>query len=393
MAGRHPIRRRRRGVAGFTLVELLIAGLMSAMVLIAVYFVFISNTTQYYRQEQVVQMQEGMRFALEYLKNDLRNAGRLAIAKGNGPGRDPQLCAERLNVRGLELFENERGTPQVLTRNNNLLFPDRVRLMVDATGAAMVRVRRVTPGQVILAAADQQPTAAGRALLSSEARFQAAFRAGHLLSISSPGKAMDMVPIAEVAFDPAGSTITLALDLCADNRIRTCDQSCMVAGIQLVEYAIRSNDDEPERTDLVRRVIDARNGETALADSELTVADYAVDLQLWCTYDTRAPGAPLPLLPPDPDPTDDLGNGPMPREAMAIAQRTHRVRSIYVMLATRTPREDEDLKVTPGRGLPVGDRIAADRTWFDLDNRPGSGFARVATQIAEVEAANLYRGL
>ena len=82
----------RRRAAGFTMVELLIALFLSSVVMLAVYFVFISNTEQYYRQEQIVQMQENMRFALEHLKNDMRNAGRLTVVNGNNANPDPGFC-------------------------------------------------------------------------------------------------------------------------------------------------------------------------------------------------------------------------------------------------------------------------------------------------------------
>ena len=65
---------RRHHSHGFTLIELMVATLLSSVVLMAVYFVFITNTQQYYVQEQLVRMQESMRFGMEYLKNDLRNA-------------------------------------------------------------------------------------------------------------------------------------------------------------------------------------------------------------------------------------------------------------------------------------------------------------------------------
>ena len=58
---------RRRGGRGFSLVEIMVALLISAIVLLTVFFVFVTNTEHYYRQEQVVQMQERMRFALNGL--------------------------------------------------------------------------------------------------------------------------------------------------------------------------------------------------------------------------------------------------------------------------------------------------------------------------------------
>lgn len=374
----------RRGRRGFTLVELLIAGLMSALVLLAVYFVFIANTTQYYRQEQIVQMQESMRFAVELMKNDLRNAGRLSIVRGDGNGRDPRLCVDRIGQRAVQLFENDPDTPVALTRFGNFLQPDRVQLLVDAGGAVMLRTRAVSPDQVVLAPALEQPTAEARAIATSQERFEAQFRPGMFLSISAPGNAFDMVPITGVGFAEGGSTINLGQNLCLDNRIRTCGQSCLVGVAQLVEYAVVEHPDDADRTDLLRRIIDARNGRTPIDGLTLTVAEYVVNLQIWGLDRLVAATSMTAEQQLDP-PREDQPGGP------TLAQ-IQSVRGLGVLLAARTPREDAEYVVAPDRALPPGDRRAADRAWFEIDDTPGTGLARVATLKAQVEATNLYRG-
>lgn len=374
----------RRTGRGFTLVELLIAGLMSALVLLSVYFVFIANTTQYYRQEQIVQMQESMRFAVELMKNDLRNAGRLAIVRGDGQGRDPRLCTERLGSRAVQLFEDEPDVPDVLTRLQNGLSPDRVRLTVDAGAAIMMRTRQVTPDQIVLAPAVEQPTTEARAVAASEQRFRAQFRAGMYVSVSAPGNAFDMVPIADVGFAAAGSTITLSQPVCPDNRIRTCGQSCLVGVAQLVEYAVVEHEDDETRTDLLRRVIDARNGRTPLEGLSLTVAEYVVDLQVWGLDRDAAATSMVNEQERDPAREDVEG-------AQAF-ENIQSLRGLGVLLAARTPREDAEFVVAPDRAVPVNDRRASERAWFDVSDAPGSGLARVATLKAQVEATNLYRG-
>ena len=63
----------------FTFVELLVA-LFAGIVMVQPFVPMASR--QYYAQEQIVQMQESMRFALEYVKNDLRSVGRLSVVNG-----------------------------------------------------------------------------------------------------------------------------------------------------------------------------------------------------------------------------------------------------------------------------------------------------------------------
>jgi len=374
---RHLARRRGRG---FTLVELLIAGLMSALVLLSVYFVFIANTAQYYRQEQIVQMQESMRFAVELLKNDLRNAGRLAIVRGEGP-RDPDLCLDRPGVRAVELFERELE-PQKPILAANGLAPDRLRLIVDAGSAVMLRTRLVSPDRVVLAPAAEQPTAEARAIAGSEARFERQFRPGMYLSISSPENLFDMVPITDVAFAQAGSSFNLGQNLCP--RFDGCGSSCLVGVTQLVEYAVEVHPDDATRTDLIRRVIDTRNGETSINGLSLTVAEYVVNLQVWGLDRAAAATSMVDEREVDPPREDEAGR--------ATLDNIRTVRGLGVLLAARTPREDAEYVVSPDRAVAPGERRAADRGWFEINDTPGTGLARVATLKAQVEATNLYRG-
>ncbi|MCA9541333.1 MAG: hypothetical protein KC620_20670, partial [Myxococcales bacterium] len=355
-----------------------------------------SNTTQYYRQEQVVQMQESMRFALEYLKNDLRNAGRLAVTNGFSAlntERDPKFCQLRQDLRGVELFEEDANTPRVLTALGNGLQPDRLRLLVDATPVTM-SVARGSGDRLRLAESDRQPTQEARDLARSRARFEAAFRPGHYLFVTKSPGFVDLVPISDSSFDAGGSTIELNDVLCPGMAaFSSCGGDCMVAPVQLIEYRVRENDDDPLRTELVRQVIDARDGQTVVDDLSLTLAEYVIDLQFWATYAVRNPFAPAPTLPEDVDPTDDVGNLDVPSESDAINARPQDVRMLTVLMAVRTPREDPEFTVALGQRDAPPDRVAADRTWFEVDDAVGSGFARVATLRAEVETINLVRGM
>ena len=181
---------RRHRSHGFTIIELMVATMLSSVVLLAVYFVFISNTQQYYVQEQLVRMQESMRFGMEYLKNDLRNAGRLGVANGieiggglQVAGRDPQLCPSRSQLHGVELFEDDRGSPNVLIRYGNEHRPDRIRLLTDASGATPVLVSKARRDRITLMRPFDQPSKMAKSLLASEARFNQAFQRGFYLYV------------------------------------------------------------------------------------------------------------------------------------------------------------------------------------------------------------------
>ena len=94
----------------------------------------------------------------------------------------------------------------------------------------------------------------------------------------------------------------------------------------------------------------------------------------------------------DEQPTDDVGNVESDRESLIMNERPQRIRALNLMLAIRSPREDDTFKVAPDMRMAPEDRLPADRTWFELNELDGSGFARVVTMRAEVETPNLYRG-
>lgn len=60
---------------GITLIELLVALVISAIAMAAIYKIFISQTKVYYVQDQVVEVQQNVRTAMEILLRDLRMTG------------------------------------------------------------------------------------------------------------------------------------------------------------------------------------------------------------------------------------------------------------------------------------------------------------------------------
>lgn len=392
--------------AGFTLVELLIAGMISALVLIAVYVVFIANTNQYYRQEQIVQMQESMRFAIEYLKNDLRNAGRGSVANGvalNVPNvTDPGYCGTP-GLRGAQLFDDERR-PAVVQQHGNGITPDRLRLMVDPSGGMRFTISSSGGDAVTLNPSNGQTSEEARDLLlgANQAAFEALFKAGYWMKIEATDGQFVVVPISEVAFNGGRPILTAAEQIACVGVPSFCRVGgCMVNPVQLVEYVIDEDQAGPQvagefqKTDLVRQVIHSTL-DTPIAAERVVVAEFVVNLQVWGTYDTRADGAADPLLPADPDPTDDEGNWVGVPEAVRFNARPERIRRLNVVLARRSSREDAELRVAVGANVAAADRVAADLTWFDLDGRGGdpnrdTGLARVATAESTVETVNLVR--
>jgi len=380
---------------GFTLVELLIASLLTGAVLISIYFVFIANTRQYYTQEQVVQMQESMRFALEYLKNDLRSAGQLALVNGTAQNTDPDFCGPRNPaLRAVNLLDdNPDLAPPILLANNNGLRPDVVQILADASGGTLLGATMAGPTVRLQREAEQ---ISGRAMeiVASETRLRSGYRAGAYLRVmASTTGAFDLVPIASVTFQAGGeSVITLSRPA---NCVLSSAESLRVNPVHSIRYRIVADTNDTTRTVLVRDLLDAANPAAALANTELIVADYVVDMQIWATYDHRPAAVPQePVIGDDPDPRDDVGNfRPIPlNEGAAFNANPHRIRAIHLMLATRSSREDPTMRVAPDAAVAANLRIPTDRVWFDVlpegaDVVPA--YARVATITARVETPAL----
>jgi len=385
---------------GFTLIELLVAGLISAVVLLAIYFVFTANSRQYYQQEQIVQMQTSMRFAIDYLKNDLRNAGRLAVINGADASagvRDPGFCAAaaRPEFRAINLVNNDVAlAPVVLRSHMNDLAPDRVRILTDASGGTLLTASTTNGTTIAVSPGLRQSSRGARAMLASEAQFRSVYRPGHLLRIENRERAFELAVITGVAYNGGIPTVTVEGLRC--EALRFCED-CAVNAVQFIQYRVDSDPPaapDATKTDLVREVLDATDpalGRT-LVGARLIIAENVVNLQVWGRYDVRAPGA-VADLPADPDPTDDVGNWPgAADEGARMNASPHRLRALSVLLATRSTREDPEMTVAPDRDVQADQRIAADRTWFNVapeaDGRTPA-YARVTTLTAQVETPNL----
>lgn len=77
---------------GFTLVEVMVALAIAGIITTAIYAVFISQSKTYSNQEQIVELQHGLRYGMSLLERDLRqagyNPGGLTTAKAETDGID-----------------------------------------------------------------------------------------------------------------------------------------------------------------------------------------------------------------------------------------------------------------------------------------------------------------
>ncbi|MGE0086143.1 MAG: PilW family protein [Desulfococcaceae bacterium] len=108
------------GKQGFTLIELIIALLISTVVMIAIYLTFASQEKSQMTQKQITEMQQNIRAAMHIMSNEIRLAGHdKSLAREAeaglieaGPGRirfDMDICL----TDGTPY--NDKGTPEDLT--------------------------------------------------------------------------------------------------------------------------------------------------------------------------------------------------------------------------------------------------------------------------------------
>ncbi len=385
----------RARACGFTLIELMLAVVGVSVVLGAVYLSYRSSAAQYYQQEQERAIQDALRLAGEHLKNDLRNVGRLTVANGtmDAQYRDVGLCRTTVVPSAIELIENDNsGLPLNMTSSPNSLVPDRLRLMVDDSNAIPLITSRVMGSSVYIAPQDQEPSQEAKTLLTDaeKNRFLAMYKAGSFLYLVDPvGRKSDLVPIKSVQILTGEPVIELSQPTCLN--VSQCDGSCRVNPVRLVEYAVVADANDASRTSLVKRSLHAETLQP-LPNSEVILADYVVNLQVYGEYDSRAVGALNSNLLIDTNPADDLGNWPgATQESSVMNQRPERLRALNVLLAVRSSREDPRFQVTSDRNAT--NRVPGDRIWYDLDGQLSTGLARVVAVLSRVETPNLYRGM
>ncbi|MEE2643520.1 MAG: prepilin-type N-terminal cleavage/methylation domain-containing protein [Myxococcota bacterium] len=383
----------------FTFVELMIALSLGSLLMLSIYEVFRSNTEQYYLQEQQLEMGRSLSLSLEFMKEELLSAGRLSARQSALPlaaeaRPDPRFCGAQLSVNALELFDNEdpgarNDFPPILNQFGNAIRPDRLRLLVDASGAEPLRVLRGQRQLQVAPTLAQHTEVAQRALTEdAEDRFERLYDEQALLRISDTANdRYDLVLIQGSDFNNGLPTINLTSNPCVD-----CSAGgCLVNPVHWVEYAIVPDPTlaTARRTLLVRRRLSLQDGSLGepLLQESLTLAPNVIDLQLWGLYDTHRLNE-IPRVPVDPQLSDDRGNWEGEEDALLLRARPQRIRGLELMLSVRSPREDPKHRV---RFDPEGRLGAQERTWFALNGSDRDGYARIRSLIASVSTPNLFQ--
>ena len=270
--------------------------------------------------------------------------------------------------------------------------------MVDASDATPLQVSQQNNQTLLLVPGQQQNTIEAQRMLSvgAENRFNQLFDNNSFVRISNleTGR-YDILPVQSARLQNGIATINASAPPC--NALNCHTGNCIVNPIHWIEYAILHEEDEPEHTYFMRRRLTTDNARP-VANTELILADHAVDFQVWGDYDTRNQNANaaqgnveniLPRIPMDEIQKDDRGNWDFAQpESLFFERWGHRVRGLNVMLSTRAARIDHSIKskILPPNSGPQ------ERTWIEVDTGKQTGLARVNSLIGSVETPNLYNG-
>ncbi len=108
-------RKNSKGQTGFSIVEMLLASAIGLLVMGGVIRIFVASSNTYRSQDDVAQLQENARFALELMQRDLRQAGFagcLFSRRDNSVEGNPNqegLISNPLTVAGISLLEGVDG--------------------------------------------------------------------------------------------------------------------------------------------------------------------------------------------------------------------------------------------------------------------------------------------
>lgn len=385
---------------GFTMVELLIGTFLASLISLAVFSMFINSSNYYGQQLDQTQAQSNLRFAMEFLKSDFRDLGRMSVMNTDLRVRDQLYCGVR-QYQGLEHLDNEAGGDhyqlnQALARND--IFPDRLRALIDVSGATPLYVRNLNGAAITLAPTINQPTIEARRMtgLGAEARFSQLFDDFSLTRVTnlSTGK-YDIIPTNDAQLVNGIGKITLVNPPCFE---LGCESgSCVANPVHWVEYAVLTHESDLERSYLARRRLSLNDG-SPLPNSELVIADYIVDFQVWGHFDTRGQSSnnigeralvSAPNIPADLISKDDRGNWDVEQpETQRFEFWAHRLRGLNVMLAARAARVDPRLTLN----LNLAGMGSQERSSILIERSPETGRAYVSTLLGSVDTPNLYRG-
>lgn len=390
-ARRTELRRARR--AGFTLIELMVAMTIGALVIATVYTIGGSSARNFQEQQRVGQLQLSTRLALDRLRRDVERAGlhgtpNSALERVCAPAARPVQAVALVDEgsrAALGVYEaaasNTTTQADVLTLVGNFATSDAY-LVRSFNGAGNVAFLQTQWQGFRRSFADVVTDPAGNTF--EPALFEQVFAPGRMLHIQNLSGSHFFVTVVDSMLTVSDATVTFSPALPIGG---TCvvglGEGALIAPLSEIQYALEASPpdllppvDAPvtgPNVGLVRREL--HTGTRAVISTR-TVLEWAVTFDVDAVMDT----GPLGAVP-------SARNLTLFNDANAQTQLTgqpHRVRSLFVTIGARTPEQDPGFAwVAPTPGDPLS------RFRVFGGTRPGA--ARVRTATAEINLPNLGR--
>lgn len=383
--------------SGFTLLELMVALFIGAIVIVSVFTLGGASTRHFQEQQRVGTTQRSVRMAMDRLRRDIARAGYLSVPDTRS--NEVRMCPTPASPRPVQAvwFADAAGNTALdaIDRAANNVSADQLRLTGNfvTSDSYLVRSTDATGGQIFLQTdwlgfRRSFVVGSGGSAVVDTARFNEVFAPGRMLHIETPSGFHFMVNITGAIVNSSGTVATVSISppLGTDNPcLRGLGRGSLVAPISEVEYFVgpatgplvpRSPAVTGANTVLFRRELDMRNG-NVLAGTTRPVLEWAVDFNLDFVLDTN----PTPRTSP---PILVRRNG---AAAQAPVQTSSwQVRTVIASVAARTPEQDTRFPWpdTWGSSRPATEPLNRYRVF---STRPGA--ARVRQLTTEIQIPNL----
>ena len=403
--------------AGFTLIELMVAVFVGAIVIYGVYSIFASSQRIFHEEQRISQAQLAVRLGMEVVKNDIKRMGYMMSPNIN---RDPMVCANvggpalvsvhpvvHVNGTAGQVFTAAGGTASIIEPGiNSGIAPDAVYLAGNYTSTVSYLAQTVLTGTGTVQLQNigrrrlpgETPPPAYIPAIPTQQEFNRMFPVGaYLRVVNKFGRMM----FAEITGLPnvANRTVSVQGGSLPDASgglnvfcgINGYGEGSEVNVVNRVLYRIeldQSAGAPPGKTDLVRWQVDADN--VTVANTREIVVEFAVDFQVWYRMDASTGAtAGLPNIGYTMDmPTDNVvvipgaGGGTPPALDGTVGAEPENLRVAIIRISVRSDVEDPTFPFVarPGTNDPL---------WrFELD-AAATGSAHVRTLIAQVELPNI----
>ncbi len=326
---------------GLTLVELMVSVALAAILVVSVYYIYNNAVMGYRVGNQVMDMQNRLRFATEHLRKDLKRAGFLASPDST---LDDIVCPKPANrLKALQLIPDTGYVFQPVSNINPYISPASLVLFGEFFSGKLYRTASITGDTITLQADASFPV--------DESEFNAIFTGNRYLRIVTKDRFEIMMPILESSFADQTVRVNAAVPRIEGGTI--CGISgfgealeVSVAGFVRYRLAQDTRTGAPAgKTDLVRETL-AVDGATLVDGSALAVAEWIYDLQFFdFAFDVDTTGL-SPSITIQPYIANVTGAGTFRLDNVADS-RPQDLRALSIKVTACSVEEDPSLVHTP----------------------------------------------